>query len=400
MNTRHTGLGALVLLLFPLACGDGDGGRGGGGGGDWTGASLSDGNSADGGLDGGGTEGDDDDDDDASGDDDDDDAFPDDDDDDGFPGDDDDDDDDGPPQEECGGDEFTFNSVPPNLMILVDRSGSMTGDVNGTNLNRWEVAQQAIENVVDTFNDQIRFGMSIYSSCAPGGCSAGQIVVPIADNNAAGVHAWLDTVAPMGSFDGATPGFDGRIMILCNSGFPETSTGVSLDALVGEPSLQDPTRTNAVLLLTDGGESSECTDFINGPGGAANLYLQDTSVRVYAVGMGGASLPQLEQIAIAGGTNVAYYADAPGDLEAALADIAATVGGCTFHLDQVPEDLAELYVFFDGDPAGIPQDGMDGWTYDPATNTITFHGSACQSIQSGAIAQIDIVYGCNLPPEG
>lgn len=36
----------------------------------------------------------------------------------------------------------------------------------------------------------------------------------------------------------------------------------------------------------------------------------------------------------------------------------------------------------------------------PATNTITFHGAAGASIQGGAIADVDIVYGCNMPPVG
>lgn len=45
-------------------------------------------------------------------------------------------------------------------------------------------------------------------------------------------------------------------------------------------------------------------------------------------------------------------------------------------------------------------DATDGWTYDPATNTITFHGAAGASIQGGAIADVDIVYGCNMPPVG
>ncbi|MEM6990557.1 MAG: hypothetical protein AAF721_08675 [Myxococcota bacterium] len=306
----------------------------------------------------------------------------------------------GPPTEECGGDEFSFNASPPNLMILLDRSGSMTGDVNGSSDNRWEVATAAIEQVTLAFSSDIRFGLAIYSSCEPGGCSAGQIVVPIADNNAAAIHGWLNTTAAAGSLDGAGVDLGGKTLILCNSGFPETSTGVSLQALVGEPSLQDPERTNAVLLLTDGGESSECTDFINGPGGASELFGQNIPVRTFAVGMGGASEAQLGQIAIAGGTVVPYFADQAADLQMALQAIAATVAACTFTLDQVPDDLSELFVFFDGDPAGVPQDAMNGWSYDPASNTITFHGSACEAIESGATANIDIVYGCNLPPEG
>lgn len=153
----------------------------------------------------------------------------------------------------------------------------------------------------------------------------------------------------------------GLVRYLCDSGNPETSTGVSLDALVGEPTLQDPARTNAVLLLTDGGESNECTDVIDvidGPGGVANLLAQPVPVNTFAVGMGGASLSQLEQIATAGGTGQPYFADQPADLQMALAAIASAVASCTFH------------------------------------------GAACEGIQDGSVVAIDIVYGCNMLPVG
>lgn len=43
---------------------------------------------------------------------------------------------------------------------------------------------------------------------------------------------------------------------------------------------------------------------------------------------------------------------------------------------------------------------IDGSGTGPATNTITFHGSACAAIQAGTVVQIDIVYGCTMPPVG
>jgi hypothetical protein len=121
---------------------------------------------------------------------------------------------------------------------------------------------------------------------------------------------------------------------------------------------------------------------------------------VFAVGTGDASVGQLEQIAIAGGTDVPYFADQPADLQMALAEIAGSVASCTFTLDQVPPDASMIYVFFDLDPAGVPNDMDNGWTYDPATNSITFHGQACADLQSGAVVDVDIVYGCNAPPAG
>ncbi|MCX4241483.1 vWA domain-containing protein [Paraliomyxa miuraensis] len=300
----------------------------------------------------------------------------------------------------CGGFVFSFDEVPPNLLILLDRSGSMDGDVPGTGMNRWEVAREAIFGVTTQFNDAIDFGLATYSSCLPGGCSPGDIVVPILPVNAPLIQSFLDNTAGQGSLNGQAMNPDGTIRYLCDSGNPETSTGVSLDALVGEPSLQDPTRTNAVLLLTDGGESSECTGSVNGPAGAANLLNQAVPVQTFAVGMGGASLSQLEQIAMAGGTGQPYFADQPADLQMAMAAIASSVTSCTFQLTEVPPNANEIYVFFDDDPAGVPNDPANGWTYDSTTNTIIFHGAACQAIQDGSVVGIDIVYGCNMPPVG
>lgn len=301
---------------------------------------------------------------------------------------------------DCGGFVFQFDEVPPNLLILLDRSGSMDGDVPGTGMNRWEVAREAIFQVTTQFDEQIDFGLATYSSCLPGGCSPGEIVVPILPMAAALIQDFLNGTVGEGSFNGQGLDPNGLVRYLCDSGVPETSTGVSLNDLVGEPSLQDPGRTNAVLLLTDGGESGECTSSIDGPGGAANLLNQPVPVQTFAVGMGGASLAQLEQIAMAGGTGQPYFADQPDDLAMALAAIASSVSSCTFQLSEVPPNANEIYVFFDGDPAGVPMDPVNGWTYDAATNTIVFHGAACQAIQDGSVVGIDIVYGCNMPPVG
>jgi hypothetical protein len=301
---------------------------------------------------------------------------------------------------DCGGFVFEFEQVPPNLLILLDRSGSMDGEVPGTGMNRWEVARAAIFGVTTEFNEEIDFGLATYSSCLPGGCSAGSIEVPILPVNAPLIQSFLDGTVGEGSSNGQGVTPDGHIQYLCDSGNPETSTGVALNGLVGEPTLQDPARTNAILLLTDGGESSECTDAIDGPGGAANLLAQPVPVQTFAVGMGGANIDQLQEIATAGGTGQPYFADQPADLQMALAAIAAAVASCTFQLTEVPPDAEQIYIFFDDDPAGVPVDPANGWTYDPATNTITFHGAACEAIQDGSVVAIDIVYGCNMPPVG
>ncbi|NVB38251.1 VWA domain-containing protein [Pseudenhygromyxa sp. WMMC2535] len=302
---------------------------------------------------------------------------------------------------DCGGFEFSIEAVPPNLLILLDRSGSMESSVSNTDLNRWEVAVMAIAQVTGNFDDVIRFGLATYSACTGNGCSAGTTVVPIADMNAAAINNFLAATAGEGSSDGSGLNGDGKIKYLCDSGDPETSTGKSLNAQVGAAELQDSARTNAIMLITDGSESGDCVDNgINGPTAAANLLGQAIPVQTFAVGFGGANTSEINNIAQAGGTEVGYLAEQADQLEAAFDTIANAVATCTFELDQVPPDADEIYVFFDKDPEGVPNDASEGWTYDPDTNTVTFHGSACESIKGGTIVDIDIVYGCDQPPIG
>lgn len=301
----------------------------------------------------------------------------------------------------CGGFAFEITAVPPNMLILLDRSGSMEGEVSGTGMNRWEVAREAVRSVTTGFEEKIRFGLGTYSSCTGGGCSGGSIVTPIADMNSAPIMMFLDSTVGAGSGNGMGVDPNGKTEYLCDSGDPETSTGKSLHGFVGEPSLADPERTNAILLITDGAESGDCIEGgIDGPAGAAALFGQDPSVSTYAVGFGDGNPAELDMIAAAGGTVMGYFAEDPMQLETALDTIAAAVASCTFTLDQVPPDASMIFVFFDLDPQGVPNDPVNGWTYDEATNSITFHGTACESIKSGAIVNIDIVYGCNMPPVG
>jgi hypothetical protein len=105
-------------------------------------------------------------------------------------------------------------------------------------------------------------------------------------------------------------------------------------------------------------------------------------------------------MATAGGTarsgSTKYYqADTPAQLADAFASIVGSVLSCSYALDQVPEDVDDLYVFGNGEL--IDRDPVDGWDYDPDTNTVTLYGAACDELQSGETADLKIVYGCPNP---
>ena len=226
----------------------------------------------------------------------------------------------------------------------------------------------------DLLRGQIRFGLVLFSACAPGGCSPGAIVQGIPTDP--GVIN--QTVAAA---------------ILCPGNDPETSIGDTLASLVGEPTLQDPARDNSVLLLTDGDDN--CGG--GGPQAAQALRGQTVPVRTFVVGFtGDVDTNELTAIAEAAGTAPYHRADDPASLQAALADVATTVVSCTFKLASEPPAEA-MYVFFNNALPGIPNSVTNGYTYDPATNTVTFHGAACESLKSGSVTDVSVVFGCPFP---
>jgi hypothetical protein len=293
----------------------------------------------------------------------------------------------------CGKSEFKLTQVAPNVMILLDRSGSMDGNAGGD--TRWNVAKKAISVVTTKFDAELRFGLATYSACKSGGCSAGSIVVPIADKNAGAINGFLSTTIDQGSSNGqGTSG--GKIKYLCDSGDPETSTGKSLAALVGESTLQDPTRNNVVILLTDGSESGECVGSCNGPCGSGKLLAQAPSVKTYVIGLG-VNPAAIDAIAAAGGTTQSVPASNQTQLDAAFDKIADAVATCDYVLDSKPPDASKIFVYFNDDPTGIAKDATNGWSYDPVTNKLSFNGSSCTQLKSGTVKDIDVVYGCAGP---
>jgi len=287
----------------------------------------------------------------------------------------------------CGGTDFEITRLAPNVMILLDRSGSMDNDAGGR--PRWDVAKDAIRAVTTRFGGEIRFGLATYSSCTGSGCSAGSVVIPLGED-ASRINDFLSPLVARGSSEGSPPDY------LCDSGDPETSTGPSLQALTTEPTLQDPDRANAVLLVTDGEESS-CGG-PDGAAGAAALLGLPIPVRTYAVGLSrDTSESELMDIAVAGGTERFYLAEDEAALTAAFERIADEVATCDYRIEMPPPDPMDLFVYFDDDPAGVPNDASDGWTFDAASGTLTFHGAACDAVRAGTVTDIDVVFGCPGP---
>ncbi len=302
----------------------------------------------------------------------------------------------------CEGTAFAAMPVVPNMMIVFDKSGSMEEDLQGdcplfdhntTDCDRpphasdsdpnpafgapdkWSVATDAIGQVLDSHGNKVRFGLVTFSG--DNNCGAGNVRVDTGPNTKAMINSTLSTTSPRGS----------------------TPIRSTLDDLVGYNGLDDTTRTNYVLLVTDGQET--CGN--NPSAGAAALYDQMPRVKTFVVGFGGGvDAGELNEIATEGhtdrpGPTKYYQADNAAELQAALDTILGSVLSCSYHLDQTPEDVNDLYVYADGDLVGHDQTQSEGWDYDPATGTLTFYGQICQDLQDGTVTDLAIVYGCPDP---
>jgi len=214
----------------------------------------------------------------------------------------------------------------PNVLVVLDKSSSMQTGTLESGDTKWAAVKSALEQVLATYDEAIYFGLMVFPS--PNQCGTGQVVVDMGLHSADAFGDFLATPPPLtGSY---------------------TPLLQTLDALASYEPLQDPTRDNYVLLITDGEQwCSEADSGVYNRDVAPKVsVLRSLGIRTYVVGLSAGVNPcMLGDAAIRGGTalpactwdNLAgtcsptaagqcyYQADDPAALEDALAEIARQV---------------------------------------------------------------------------
>lgn len=274
----------------------------------------------------------------------------------------------------CGGELFQSSRVQANFLIVLDHSGSMMQEVDGTNMAKWTIATAALRQVTTQYQSQIRFGLSMFST--PQSCNAGMNHVPVGDGTAMAISMAMPLTAN-------------------GSGTP---IGGALRLAGQHPGLMDASRANFVLLVTDGKENC------NGRPVDEVRALTAKNIKTYVVGFGSdVDATMLSNMAVAGGTarNTTpryYQADDQTTLNAAFNSIAMGAIGCDFKLAQVPPDPSKIYVYVNGQQ--IPRDTTKkvGWDYNgPANDRLTLYGTVCDAVANNPGAKVQILYGCPDP---
>ncbi len=310
---------------------------------------------------------------------------------------------------DCGASEFDISSVPPNLLLVLDRSCSMTMSRTDTGVDvseqKWVPVIDALVQVTTALGGEIRFGLEVFpdgqdaaNSCAQD--PTGAIAVPIGPDGGAQTATLLQAART----DDTHPIYPGDPC--------ETNTWSALVQASQQVELDDPERASYVVLITDG--EPYCSDrrqrnevdddLIN----EVIADLAERGVPTFVVGFGDAAdvdPAALARYAAAGGTTPSaeepYYDAADGDqLLTALNAIAGSIVSCEYTLDSAPPD-DDLYVLFD-DTTLVPRDPthVDGWDFNAETRTLSFFGQACAALQQDLVADIDVVYGCPDPVLG
>jgi MYXO-CTERM domain-containing protein len=226
-------------------------------------------------------------------------------------------------------------------MFVLDKSSSMTHPLEGGNdTPKWNVAKDALNSMTTEYERTMQLGLNVFP--AAGECSAGEAVV--------------------------APKFDARgdIMAALAEPPPEggnwTPMAETLEAVAGEPMLNDPNSANYVVLITDGWQY--CIPYEPETRFApvdSIESLNQAGITTFVVGFGASvDTETLSQMAVAAGTARSdcdqtgtdperpcyYQADSPDELLTALMDVASQIpdGEVCDELDndcdgQVDEDI-------------------------------------------------------------
>jgi hypothetical protein len=268
---------------------------------------------------------------------------------------------------------------PADLLLVVDKSGSMDEELQ-TGQDKWPVMRDALDTVVDQYDDGIRFGLMLYPDDAE--CATGSVRAAMAPQNGPAISSALGGTSP----DGGTP--------------THTTLAAARSYYQGVGS----EGARYVLLATDGepncGNLSDTQEPTVEESIAAIEALSADSIMTFVLGFGGTvnNYPEiLQAMAEAGGTGDYFAANSPEELSTALDAIAGEVGlpSCSFRLDNTPGSTDDLTVYQDGDQVPHDPSQQQGWDWNPGTNTLTFYGQSCDDIRGGQTEQVRIEFGCD-----
>jgi hypothetical protein len=303
--------------------------------------------------------------------------------------------------ETCDGQTFeTGETIPPRILLVVDKSGSMGDPAVGYAGSKWDGATDALSDVVTSLEGSVEFGLMLY----PDGnanfnqCNQGQLEVNVSANSADDIVNELNSTDPGGgtptaatltrarsSLDALGASGGSRVVVLATDGGPNCNTGLNPNT--------------CVCVNPDGcADSRNCLDDVSSLNAAASL--SNAGYSVFVVGIPGSEnfTDVLNGLAEAGGTALPgttkyYQADDSNQLATALEDISSRVASCRFDLQDPVSNATSVTVTVGS--STVAQDPNNGWGL-VDDDTIELFGSACDQVVASPVdVTVDYCHDAN-----
>jgi hypothetical protein len=311
------------------------------------------------------------------------------------------------------------SKLPPDVLVILDASGSMNEDSTNTSCgnngcgatSKWALMTPAINQVVNDTQMDVNWGLKFFADMGNTcGVNAATVAVNIATNNAMPI-----ATAITGRTTNTGAGMGG----VANGS--RTPTRAAMNAGVTYLTALGMTEPNPkfIVLATDGSPNCPATgssDADDSPGAIAAVAAAKTAgIPTFVVGIatsGGTAETTLNSMAVAGGypqmgAATQYYAvsDTAG-FAAVLRTLVGMVTTCQFSIPTPPttdgttsrEDIQVTGGTGTPPDTTIAPDATNGWTYtDNSHTSITLHGSSCDAVTAGTITTVTIIFNCHVP---
>jgi len=302
----------------------------------------------------------------------------------------------------CAASSQEATSIPVNMFVMVDKSGSMKD--NG----KWTNAKAAFTSFFqDPAAGSLRVAMRFFpdSGCDGTACDVDVCSQPAVDvgalSDAAHAQALVDAFAAHDP-SGGTP------MSAALGGAEKWATDYTAKVM--------GTEKVVVVLVTDG-EPNGCDDSVDHIAKEASDAFTGAGVMTFAVGLAGSNQGTMDKIAVGGHTTQGFFignGNAKADLLAALKAIQQSSLGCAYAMPVADAgqtvDPTRVNVTFT--PSGGAAETLGqvsgaaacsaagGWYYDDPAKpaTITLCPTTCQTVQADMGAKMQIVLGCTTHP--
>ncbi len=297
---------------------------------------------------------------------------------------------------DCGGQTFPLERKPAKVLLVLDRSGSMEEQPEGstTGESKWALTVPSLNQVINDTNAQIQWGLKTFPEGATYCAVTDVIDVPLAANNAAAVTSAIETkTTPKGNGTPTGDAMKAAVKYLAQlDAAGDTDQKYILLATDGEPSCvggsetsQETARPHAVQAVTDAATAGYHT-FVIGVSTTktnARQALNDMAVA------GQEARPDPNPLA-----TKFYLANTRAELVAAMGAITGSVVDCRFALSNPPPDGEHVGVRIGNEV--VPADAWDFTGSDKRTVEVT--GAWCERIKSGQATAVRIVFGCPIDP--